>query len=217
MFAIVLVGIFSVYLLALLSRKKFSFRTSFTKGLKLFGVALLLMLVVIFLLAKSNIYLRGYWIPKIIFWLWFFSIMLLFAFGSKSVGYKWEWLFYKIVYYLPLAFIPLLLVPFLGIGIALRVYESVIGDKSMILYSSQKVRIEQPSIRFLGPDPPITIFVKNKIFSHKVTTIPIQFNGRHDSLHVTEPGSNRLHIVYCNNHGFDTTKTVQEFDISLNE
>jgi hypothetical protein len=216
MLIIAVVGLIFIYVLTLAFKNKVSFSTPVTRGLRLVQLTLLLTLMALFLLSLYNTYLRNYWIPKIIFWLWFILVMLLFGFGNKKNIYKFENLSYKILFFLPLTFIPLLIIPFIGIGIALRFHVSFIGDNSMILYSSNNIRIEQSYIRFMGPDPPIEIYTKKNLFSYKDTILPIQFNEKLDSLKVTEFASDSIKIAYFKNPKSDLAVPVEEFIIRLN-
>jgi len=216
MLILVLAGLFLIYFLTLTLKNNVIFSTPVTKGLRLVQLALLLTLLTIFLLSQHRTYLRGYWTPRIIFWAWFISVMLLYSFGNKINIYKFEKLFYKILFFLPLAFLPFLLIPFIGIGMAIRFHESFIGDNSMILYSSENIRIERAYIGFMGPAPPIDIYTKKNLFSYKDTTLSIQFNERLDNLKVTEFASDSIKIEHFQNTRSELGVPVEEFTIRLN-
>jgi hypothetical protein len=143
--------------------------------------------------------------------------MLLYSFANKKDLYRIEKTIYEVLFFLPFGFIPLVLIPFVGAGIILRFHESFIGGDSMILYSSDKIRIEQSYITFMGPVPPIDIYIKNNLFSYKDTTLDIQYNEKFDSIKVQEFSPDSIKILYFEGRTDGRAEPVEEFPIRLNK
>lgn len=215
MLIIIVAGLILMYLLTIWFRNTFTFSPSVTRGLRILQLMALLVSIALFVLSYYNIYLRGYWAPRIIFWVWFFSAMVLYSFGDRKVFFKVEKLFYDILFFLPLTFFPLVMIPFVGGGIILLFYVAFIGDESMVLYSSDTIRIEQPYIRFMSPDPPIAVFRKDNLFSYKDTVIDIMYNEKLDSLRVEEISPDSIKLVYYNNTDNSDGRPAEEFSIRL--
>lgn len=205
------------YYLTLGFRNSFTFSMWVTNALRLVQLTALPLFIILLILSEYNIYLRGYWAPKIIFWVWFLSAMLLFAFGIKKEFYKIEKIVYKILFFLPLMFFPLVLIPFIGGGIIVLFYASFIGDNSMILYASDNIRIEQSYVSFMGPPPTIDIYSKNNLFSYKDTTLDIQFSEKFDSIKVQELSSDSIKILYFKGRANGWAEPVEEHSIRLNK
>jgi hypothetical protein len=142
-------------------------------------------------------------------------MMILFELGNKSIIVNFERTIYKFFFYLPLAFIPLLLIPFFGIGISLIFYVSLIGDKSMVLYSDQKIRIEQQYIRFMGPDPQLDIYVKDRFFSYQDTTVPFTFNEMTDTLSVLKLDDSTYLLGHSSPKNWEVPTGYEEFRYSI--
>lgn len=215
MLVIVISGLILIYFSALAFKNTFNFSTRVTKWLRIAQLTLLLLLIVLFTLQRYNIYLRGYYAPKIIFWGWLFVAMLLYAFGNKNHIHGFEKRIYQILFFLPLASPLIVLVPFAGAALMLRFHESFIGSNSMLVYSSNNIRIEQAYIRFMSPDPPLEIYSKHNLFSYKDTVIDIMFSEKLDSLKVQEFSPDSFKIVYFNNSDSLNGGTVQEFSIRV--
>jgi hypothetical protein len=181
---IILTVIAFIYLLAAVvpAEKKFSINA--TKTIRIFLFVLSPALIALLVLSRFNIYPRGYWVTKGIFCTVVILMMILFGLGNKSGLGKFERIIYGFIFYLPLGFIPLLLIPFLGAGIMLLFYVSFIGDGSFILFADENIRVEKAGVRFMGPDPPMAIYVKDGLFSYKDTVLPVMYDEMKDSLRV---------------------------------
>ena len=153
-------------------------------------------LLMALLVAESyNIYPGQYWVTKLIFWLVVFSCMIAYGLCDRSYFASFERMVYKIIFFLPLAFLLFLFIPFLGIGYGLRFYVSFIGDSKFILYNDNEIRIEQPYIRFLGPDPQPVLYVKKNLMSFQDTTLPFNYNDEKDKIVVTRRGDSSYTII----------------------
>ena len=215
MLIIVVSTLLSIFLLTLCTTRGKKFKIATIRILRFFFVVFAPVLITLLIVKQFNIYPRGYWVTKVLFWVVFFLIMILFAFGSKSVMGKVERIIYRIFFYLPLWVIPFLSIPFIGGGTALLFYVSFIGDKSFIIYSDDHIRIERQGIRFMGPDPPLEIYVKNGLFSNKDTVLPIHYNGEEDSLRVTKLNDSTYLMVHFAPDNFNVPGGIEEFRFSI--
>ena len=95
-----------------------------------------------------------------------FSFMSAYGLCNREYFTAIERTAYKVIFFLPLLFFLLFLfVPFLGIGYGLLFYVKFIGGNNFILYNDNNIRIEQSSIRFMGPNPRPILYVKKNITS----------------------------------------------------
>lgn len=102
---------------------------------------------------------------------------------------------YKIIFFLPIVFVVFLFVPFIGIAYGLVFYVKFIGDSKLILYSDDAIRIEQPYIRFLGPDPKPILYVKSKFTCFQDTTLPFSYHEETDKIEVTKQSKSSYTIL----------------------
>src|SRR5438128_215443 len=121
-----------IYLLPILTRSRNKLSIRATKIIRVFFFVLAPVLIAVLIFSQFNIYPRGYWVKKGLFWIVVFLMMILFGLGNKSALNRLERIVYGFFFYLPLGFIPLLLIPFIGPGVALLFYVSFIGDSSFI-------------------------------------------------------------------------------------
>lgn len=215
MLIIILTIFLIIYLLTLGTMSGGKLNTTSTKIIRAFLFALTPVLIVLLIISRFNIYPRGYWVTKGIFWVVFFLMMILFGLGNKSVISKIERIVYGFFFYLPLGFIPILLIPFIGMGFALYIYVSFIGDKSLIVYSDQNIRVQKQGIRFLGPDPPLEIYVKEGFFSHKDTVLPVGYNIQKDSLGVRRLNDSTYILIHYSPHNWQVPSGSEEFIFSI--
>lgn len=210
---IIIIGlILSIYLLTM-TGSKLTIRA--TKFVRVFLFVIAPVLVVILIVSQFNVYPRGYWVTKGFFWVVIFLMMALFGLGNKSTINKFERIIYRFFFYLPLGFIPLLLIPFIGGGIAALFYVSFIGDKSFIIYSDENIRIQKQGIRLLGPDPPLEIYVKNDFFSHKDTILPMGYNDNTDSLSVLRLNESTYSLIHYSPNNWQVPTGSEEFKFSI--
>ena len=109
--------------------------------------------------------------------------MVLFGFIKPHLLNHIERIFYWTICYFPITFPIIIIFPFSGIGVLLEFYTHLIGDQSFILYHDNKLRIEQPYIRFIGPDPKPVIYVKEEFTCYHDTSLKFGYNDMHD--HIT--------------------------------
>lgn len=157
-------------------------------------------LLTLLILEKYNIYPRQYWIIKGLFWLLCFSCMTAFGLCSREYFRTFERAIYKIIFFLPLFFVLFLFVPFIGIAYGLVFYVKFIGDNKFILYNDNEIRIEQPFIRFLGPNPQPILFVKKELTSFKDTTLPFGYDEAKDKIEVTKNSDSYIIILRSPNN-----------------
>ena len=184
MLIIILAVLFIVYLLTLMKGSIGRFNPQLTQLLRISLFILTPVVTGIIIISTHNIFLRGYWFPRIFFWVVVIQMMVLFAFGDRD---KLSWIeskVYGLIFYLPLCFIGFLLIPFIGIGFGLLFYVSFIGDNSFIIYSDQNIRIEKEGIEFMGPDPGLGVYVKEGVFCYRDTIFTNGYNEDKDRLSV---------------------------------
>jgi hypothetical protein len=215
MLIIIIAILLIIYLITLLTRSRNILNASTTKIIRVFLFVLTPVLIILLIISHFNIYPRGYWVTKIIFWVVIVLTMVLFGLGDKSTQSKIERIAYGFFFYLPLGCIPFLLVPFIGIGTALLFYVSFIGDKSFILYSDENIRIQKQGIRFLGPDPPLEIYVKEGLFSHMETVLPMGYNADDDSLRVRRLNDSTYLLTHYAPDNWQVPAGFEEFKFSI--
>jgi len=212
MLIIILAILFVIYLFTLSGNK---LNTSITKIMRVFVFVLLPVLITLLTLSDFNIYPRGYWVTKGLFWAVAILMIILFGLGNKSALSKIERLVYGLFFYLPLAFILFLFIPFLGIGYGLLFYVSFIGDSSFIVYSDKNIRVQKQGVRFLGPDPPLEIYVKDGIFSHRDTVLPMKYNDKNDSLRVRRLNDSTYFLIHYSPDNWQIPSGSEEFRFSI--
>jgi hypothetical protein len=215
MLFIILAAIAVIYLLTLFTRSGRKLNANTTKIIRVFLFVLAPVLIALLVISQYNIYPRGYWVTKVIFWVVFLLIMILFGLGNKSSLSKVERIIYKFFFYLPLCFIPFLLIPFIGIGTALLFYTSFIGDKSFVLYSDEHIRIQQQYVTFMGPGPPLDVYVKEGLFCHRDTVLPLNYNDRKDSILVTRLNDSTYSLIHYSPDNWAVPAGFREFKFSV--
>lgn len=186
-----------------------------TKIIRVVLFVLATALVVIMAVTHLNIYPRGYWVKKGLFWIVVFLMMVLFGFGNRSLVKGLERIIYGIFFYLPLWVIPFLLIPLIGPAIGLEFYVSFIGDKSVVVFSDENIRIEQQYIRFLGEDPPLEIYVKHGFLSSKDTVLPIMYNDKKDSIRVVKLTNSTYTLTHYSPDNWEVPDGSEQFNFSL--
>ena len=168
------------------------------------------------LIAQSfNIYPRGYWFTKGVFWLVIFSCVSLYGLCKKEFFWAYERMIYKIIFFLPLLFLIFLFVPIIGIGYGLIFYVKFIGDDKLILYNDKNIRIEQPYIRFMGPNPQPILYVKQKLISYQDTLLPIGYDDAKDTIVVKRLSDSTYTITFKSPNNWQVPTGSQSFQYNL--
>lgn len=214
MLIIILAALLLIYLFTIWAGSGNKLSTGITQTLRVFLFVLAPVLIILLVISQYNIYPRGYWVTKGIFWVVIFLMIILFGLGNKSVLSKIERIVYGFFFYLPLCFIPLMLIPFFGIAFALVFYVSFIGD-GFIVYADENIRIQKQGIRFLGPDHPLGIYVKEGLFSHKDMDFPIGYNDKTDSLRVRRLNDSTYFLIQYAPDSYETPEGFKEFTFSI--
>ncbi len=191
----VLIVLLLIYLFSIPKVRKAKFGRSValtTRSIIILSGTILLTLLIA---DTYNIYPRQYWFTKAIFWLFIFSCMSAYGLCNTKNFATFERVIYKAIFFFPLVFLCFLLVPFIGIGFGLLFYIKFIGDNKFILYSDNNIRIEQPSIRFMGPDPQPILYVKKGLISYQDTTLPFRYNELKDSIEVVRREDSSYTVV----------------------
>lgn len=206
--------ILAIYLVTLVSGgRKLNIQT--TKTVRVFSLVLSTVVIALLIMGQFNIYPRGYWVAKGLFWAAVYLMMILFAFGNRLVIYKIERIVYGLFFYLPLGFIPLLLIPVIGFGTALLFYVSFIGDKSFIIYSDKNIRIEKQDVRFMGPDPPLEVYLKTGLFCHKDTILPMGYNSKKDNIKVNRVNDSTYSLIHYSPDNWKVPNGFEEFRFQI--
>jgi hypothetical protein len=179
---ITILTIIYIFSIPVIRKKKFGNRTISTLRIIVFSATALL--VVILIAESYNIYPREYWFVKGLFWVIVFSCMIIVGLCKTESINSIEKRIYRIIFFLPLIFVIFLLIPFVGVAYGLFFYVKFIGDKEFILYNDNQIRIEQPFVRFLGPNPQPIIFIKNELTCYKDTTLPFGYDDAKDKIDV---------------------------------
>ena len=215
MLIVILVFIAIIYVLTLLIRSGSKFNARTTNTIRVFLFVFAPVLTALLILGQLNIYPRGYWFTKGLFWIVVSLMMILFGLGNRSTFSKLEKVVYGFFFYLPLAFLPFLLVHVIGIGTALLFYVSFIGDSSLILYSDDHIRVQQQYIKFLSPNPPLEIFVKDGFFSHRDTVLAVMYSDKTDSLSVRQLDDTTYSLVHYAPESWEVPGGSEEFRFSI--
>ncbi len=215
MLIIILAALLLVYLFTIWAGSGSKLNTGTTKIIRVVLFVLAPVLIILLTISQFNIYPRGYWFTKGMFWIVFFLMMILFGLGNKSVVSKIEKIVYGFFFYLPLGFIPIILIPFIGAGIVLIFYVSFIGDRSFIVYSDETIRIEKQHVRFMGPDPPLDIYVKEGLFSYKDTALDIEYNTKNDSMRVRRLNDSTYLLIHYAPDSWRVPEGFEEIKYSI--
>lgn len=204
-----------IYIFSLLiSRKrKFGFRA--IKTLRIITFIATPILVATIAAQSYNVYPRWYWFTKSIFWLVFFLCMSIYGLCKNDHLRKFERTIYKFIFYLPLVSLLLLLVPFIGVGIGLIFYVKFIGDNKFVLYNDNKIRIEQPYIRFMGPNPQPIIYFKQKLISYQDYILPIGYDNEKDKIQVKLNNDSTYIITFKSPGNWQIPTGTQSFEYNL--
>jgi hypothetical protein len=201
-----LIYIFSI---PAIRKKKFGIGVIWTLRVIIFIATPLL--VAILIAETFNIYPRQYWIIKGLFWAIFFSCMTALGLCRTEYLKTIEKNIYKIIFYLPLLFVIFLFIPFIGAAYGLVFYAKFIGDKTFILYNDNNIRIEQPYIRFLGPNPRPILFVKHGLTSYKDTTLPFGYDEAKDKVEISKYGDTTYTITLKSPNNWQVPTGTQSF------
>ncbi len=204
-----------IYLFSIPKIRKAKFGAKITLSLRVVVFIATAILLTLLIAETYNIYPRQYWITKAIFWLVIFSCMSVFGFCGKEYYGTVERTIYKIIYFLPILSLLFLLVPFIGIGLGLIFYVKFIGDKKFILYSDNKIRIEQPYVRFMGPDPQPIVYVKEKLTSFQDSTLPFSYDEENDKIEVAKHGDSSYTIILKSPNNWQVPTGVVTFFYNL--
>jgi hypothetical protein len=184
-----------IYLLSIPAIRKRKFGIGAILTLRIIILIATPILLAILIAETYNIYPRQYWVTKGLFWIVFFSCMTAFGLCRTEFLKPVEKGIYKIIFFLPLLFLLFLFIPVAGAAYGLIFYVKFIGDKNFILYNDNNIRIEQPYIRFLGPNPRPIVFVKNELTSYKDTTLPFRYDDSEDNVEVSKNGDTTYTIT----------------------
>ena len=195
MIFIILTALILIYLFSIPNIRRTKFGRKVVLTLRIIIVVAAPILIALLFAETYNTYPREYWITKGIFWIVVLSCLSAYGLCNRQHLSNLERAIYKVLFFLPLVFLVFLLVPFIGIGCGLIFYVKFIGDNKFVLYSDNQIRIEQPYIRFLGPDPQPILYVKNKLTSFQDTTLPFRYHEETDKIEVTKQGNSSYTIL----------------------
>lgn len=217
MLFIILTILMTIYFASIPVVRKRKFGLNVIKTLRILILIATPILVATITAQSYNIYPRWYWFTKGIFWLVFFSCMAIFGLCKSDLLGKFERTIYRIIFYFPLVSLLLLLVPFIGIGVGLIFYVQFVGDNKFVLYSDNKIRIEQPFIRFMGPNPQPIVYVKQKLTSYQDTTLPIGYDDVKDTVEVKISNDSTYNITFKSPNNWQVPTGTQSFLYNLKD
>lgn len=215
MIFIILTALLLIYLFSIPKVWAAKFGRKVVLALRIIILVATPILIALLFAETYNIYPREYWITKGVFWVVIFSCLSVYGLCNREYLSNLERTVYKIVFFLPLAFFVFLLVPFIGVGYGLLFYVKFIGDNKFVLYSDDKIRIEQPYIRFLGPDPQPILYVKNKLTSFQDTTLPFGYHEETDKIEVTKQANSSYTILLKSPNNWRVPDGIDTFYYSL--
>lgn len=200
-----------IYLFSIPALRKKKFGAAVARLLRIIIFTATPILIAILIAESYNIYPKQYWTTKVLFWLVVFSCMAAFGLCKKEDFGKYERVIYKTIFFLPLVLLLFLFVPFIGIGVGLLFYVKFIGDEKFILFNDDNIRIEQPYIRFIGPDPQPVLYVKKQLIAYRDTILPIHFNESKDKMEVTKHGNSVYVITFRVPDNWEVPEGMQTF------
>lgn len=199
MLTIVIAIMIAIYLLTLITRARYKFNVPITKFIRLLFFVSTALLVVTVVAGFLNVYPRGYWFIKVLFWIVVFLVMILFGFGNKQALIPEERFLYTLAFFTPLSFIPLVVLGREVAGIVLiLVYCFFIGDTSCILYSDKNIRIEKYPLDIFVSDRSLDIYMKSGLISYVDTITPFRYEHGVDSLSIVKLDS-ATYVLKCFN------------------
>jgi hypothetical protein len=214
----ILATIFIIYILTLVSKaqvKKLS--PKITNIIRYTFFALAPILITTLILRSYEIYPRGYWFPRVLFWIVIFLMMILYGVCDKATVTKFERVLYGIVFYIPLLYIPVLFIPFLGIGMFLIFYSAFIGDSSKIVYADSNIRIEEKYIGFMGPPPPLVIYEKHGLLSYKELEVPMEHYYSDNTVKITRLDETTYSITRHTYATLEVPYGIEEIKFTINQ
>lgn len=172
-------------------------------------------LVAVLIARRYNTYPGEYWATKIIFWVPVFLSMAAFGLCRREHFGTFERKVYKLAFYSPILFLLFLLVPFIGAGSGLAFYVNFIGDSKFILYNDDDIRIEQPYIRFLGPDPQPVVYILDGLMASKDTSLPFRYRVENDTLKVIKQNDTTFLVVHISPDNWQVPDGIDSFIYKL--
>lgn len=165
---ILFVILYVSFLLHFFSKKKRILSQKKTTALESAHVLSLLLVIAMIWMKYHGMSFRGYWIDRVIWWVFYFSALSMLVSGSPDSVKGIRKFYYSLFLLFPLLLVFLLLIPFLGIGVVFFIGNECIGDADMIRYSDSRFRIELPFTGVLGRAPEHgTLIVKKGIFEYE--------------------------------------------------
>jgi hypothetical protein len=204
-----------IYLFSIPKIRKAKFGRPIALTLRLILFLAIPLLVALLIAETYNVYPKQYWFTKGLFWLVLFSCLTAYGLCNRKYFTTIEWVIYKVIFFLPLLFLLFLFVPFIGIGFGLIFYVKFIGDNKFILYSDDKIRIEQPYIRFMGPDPQPILYVKNQFTSFQDITLQFGYHEETDKIEVIKQRDSSYMIILKSPNNWRVPDGVDTFFYKL--
>ncbi|HSC54507.1 MAG TPA: hypothetical protein VLC98_12830 [Phnomibacter sp.] len=198
--------VFIVGLVGLIKQVRLTF--SSTSIIKKFFLFLLVLLIVAAILAKFDIYFRGYWTTRILIWFFILFASLLFAFGDRFILTKPWRLFTGFIFYFPLASILwFFIVPFMGPVLSITIWGHILGSKDDIFYCDNDIRLQRVFHGALGPAGPPNYFKKSGVLEFDKGLLSVNFYETPDSLKI-EKTKDTITVYFYHNRNYDTINPV---------
>ncbi len=207
MFLALLILLFTAYIVSLVRTFKFSIKT--TKVLKWICLGFLFILVAISVMSRGGVYLNSYYLPRFMFWVWLYLSVITTGLGARESLKKISWWLFRVIYLIPIFFCCLLIIPFFGAAVWLRLYAALVPDSSIVVYSDSRIRIEQEPLTLIGPPPSLDVYQKTVFFAYKLKRLNMYYIEKSDTLSVAAVGKDQYLIWHR------TGQKTESFEIQL--
>lgn len=138
-----------------------------TRILQIVHLLTILLVCLIIYLKQFDISLRGYITEKIIYWLFYFSALILLVFGNPLIVKGIQRIYYFIYLFTPILLVFTLVIPFLGLGLIFSLQDEFFGDAKAVKYSDKNFRLEMPFTGILGNSQSPILIVKKGLFEYE--------------------------------------------------
>lgn len=155
--------IYVVSLVTALAKKKFN--GLFKKIFRTINRTALGLTIILIILWFFDIHLSNLNIEIVPFWTFLISSIILYGLTKMTQGEK---IFHGLFFFGHLFVIIILVIPFVGLGIASTIYSPFLID--YVLYEDDRLIVTDEMGGFLSMKPSPTIYLKNGLLSHKYKT-----------------------------------------------
>lgn len=168
-----LFGLFLVILFIYFFKKeKKILNVNRTRIIQIIHVCSVVLVVSIIWMKPYDSSFRGYLTEKVIYWIFYFSALILLVFGNPAIIKGIQRIYYFIYLLIPLILVFTLAVPFLGLMLLVYLHTEFFGDPEAIKYSDSHFRLEMPFTGILGNNQSPVLIVKQGILEYEDQHLP---------------------------------------------